>query len=118
MFPLAGPANRQGRLAAAHIAGREIAGPAAEMTYRGVQGTSICGLFDLTGVTTSVTEKNLQAAGITTYEKVYLHPGNHVGYYPGAKPIHMKLLYDTRDGRILGAQALGESGAARRGAST
>lgn len=114
LFPLAGPANRQGRLAAAHIAGREIAGAAADATYRGVQGTSVCGLFDLTVATTGVTEKNLQAAGITTYEKVYLHPGNHVGYYPGAKPIHMKLLYDTRDGRVLGAQALGESGVARR----
>jgi NADPH-dependent 2,4-dienoyl-CoA reductase/sulfur reductase-like enzyme/rhodanese-related sulfurtransferase len=114
LFPLAGPANRQGRLAAAHIVGREHAGPAADMTYRGVQGTSVCGLFGLTVATTGVNEKRLKAAGFKHYEKVYLHPGNHVGYYPGAKPIHMKLLYDTTDGRILGAQALGEAGVARR----
>jgi len=114
LFPLAGPANRQGRLAAAHIAGRELAGKAAETNYRGVQGTSICGLFGLTIATTGVNEKQLQAAGMQGYEKVYLHPGNHVGYYPGAKPIHIKLLYDSRDGGILGAQALGESGVARR----
>ena len=114
LFPLAGPANRQGRLAAAHIVGREHAGSSADMTYRGVQGTSVCGLFGLTVATTGVNEKRLKAAGFTHYEKVYLHPGNHVGYYPGAKPIHMKLLYDTSDGRILGAQALGEAGVARR----
>lgn len=114
LFPLAGPANRQGRLAAAHILGRYIAGPAAEMRYRGVQGTSVCGLFGLTVATTGVNEKRLKAAGMDHYEKVYLHPGNHVGYYPGATPIHIKLLYDSRDGRILGAQALGESGVARR----
>ncbi|WP_031434085.1 FAD-dependent oxidoreductase [Methylomarinum vadi] len=114
LFPLAGPANRQGRLAAAHIAGREQAGAAAETTYRGVQGTSVCGLFGLTVAATGVNEKQLRAAGMNDYEKVYLHPGNHVGYYPGAKPIRIKLLYDSRDGTILGAQALGESGVARR----
>ncbi len=52
--------------------------------------------------------------GMTDYEKVYLHPGNHVGYYPGAKPIRMKLLYHRQDGRVLGAQAVGEAGVARR----
>ncbi len=114
LFPLAGPANRQGRLAAAHIVGQEHAGAATGMTYRGVQGTSVCGLFGLTVATTGVNEKRLKASGFDHYEKVYLHPGNHVGYYPGAKPIHMKLLYDSHDGRILGAQALGESGVARR----
>ncbi|MGY6278062.1 FAD-dependent oxidoreductase [Methylomonas sp. MgM2] len=114
LFPLAGPANRQGRLAAAHIAGRELAGAAAETRYRGVQATSVCGLFGLTVATTGVNEKQLQAAGMHDYQKVYLHPGNHVGYYPGAKPIHIKLLYDSRDGSVLGAQALGEAGVARR----
>ena len=113
-WPLAGPANRQGRLAAAHIVGKDAAGEAALMSYRGVQGTSVCGLFGLTVATTGVNEKALKAADFTHYEKVYLHPGNHVGYYPGAKPIHIKLLYDTRNGKVLGAQALGESGVARR----
>ncbi len=114
LFPLAGPANRQGRLAAAHIVGHEFAGASADMRYRGVQGTSVCGLFGLTVATTGVNEKQLKKAGYTDYEKVYLHPSNHVGYYPGAKPIHMKLLYDSKSGKVLGAQALGEAGVARR----
>ncbi len=114
LFPLAGPANRQGRLAAAHIAdnGRQIY--AAATPYRGVQGTSVCGLFGLTVAATGLTEKQLKQMGMTDYEKVYLHPGNHVGYYPGAKPIRMKLLYHRQDGRVLGAQAVGEAGVARR----
>ncbi len=113
LLPLAGPANRQGRLAAAAILSN---GDQQEIpsTYRGVQGTSVCGLFDLTIASTGVNEKTLQKINYENYEKVYLHPGNHVGYYPGAKPIHMKLLYDTSNGKILGAQALGESGVARR----
>ncbi len=114
LCPLAGPANRQGRLAAAHIVGKEIAGISSVVPYRGVQGTSVCGIFGLTVATTGVNEKALANAGYGHYEKVYLHPGNHVGYYPGAKPIHIKLLYDTRNGKVLGAQALGESGVARR----
>ncbi len=114
LCPLAGPANRQGRLAAAHIVGKEGEQAHSLMSYRGVQGTSVCGLFGLTVATTGVNEKMLKAAGFAHYEKVYLHPGNHVGYYPGAKPIHIKLLYDTENGNILGAQALGESGVARR----
>ncbi|MDO8939003.1 MAG: FAD-dependent oxidoreductase [Methylicorpusculum sp.] len=113
LFPLAGPANRQGRIAAANIVAK-LSGKTPPMTYRGVQGTSVCGLFGVTVATTGVNEKMLKAAGMTHFEKVYLHPGNHVGYYPGAKPIHIKLLYDTRNGMILGAQALGESGVARR----
>lgn len=114
LFPLAGPANRQGRIAAAHIVGHEFSGASSEMSYRGVQGTSVCGLFDLTVATTGVNEKQLKAANYKDYEKVYLHPANHVGYYPGAKPIHIKLIYNSVDGKILGAQAHGESGVARR----
>lgn len=115
LFPLAGPANRQGRLAAANILGKSADEENhSGMSYRGVQATSVCGLFDLTVAATGMTEKGLKAAGYLNFEKIYLHPGNHVGYYPGARPIHMKLLYDTTDGRILGAQALGESGVARR----
>lgn len=113
LLPLAGPANRQGRLAAASILDRE-ASHVFSAPYRGVQGTSVCGLFDLAIASTGVNEKTLLRIGYDHYEKVYLHPGNHVGYYPGAKPIHMKLLYDGVSGKILGAQALGESGVARR----
>ena len=107
VIPLAGPANRQGRVAADAIAGREA-------TFRGVQATSVCGAFGLTIAATGASEKLLLRAGITDYAKVYLHPGHHVGYYPGAKPIHLKVLYRPSDGRILGAQAIGEEGVEKR----
>jgi len=104
---LAGPANRQGRLAADAICGRTV-------KFRGVQLTSVCGAFDLVVASTGATEKALIRAGIEDYEAVHLHPGNHVGYYPGASPIHMKLLFARSDGRILGLQAVGEAGTERR----
>jgi len=85
-----------------------------ESKFRGVQGTAVCGLFDLTVATTGVNEKTLRRLGITGYQKVYLHPAQHVGYYPGATPIHMKLLFSTDDGKILGAQAFGEHGVEKR----
>ncbi|MFA7343586.1 MAG: FAD-dependent oxidoreductase [Terrimicrobiaceae bacterium] len=107
LIPLAGPANRQGRIAADGICGRESG-------FRGVQGTAICGVFDLAAASTGASEKSLQRAGITDYEKVHLHPANHVGYYPGAKPINLKLLFRKSDGRILGAQAVGEAGVDKR----
>ncbi|MEI8387994.1 MAG: FAD-dependent oxidoreductase [Verrucomicrobiota bacterium] len=107
LIPLAGPANRQGRIAADGICGRDS-------KFRGVQGTAICGVFDLAVASTGASEKSLLRAGITDYEKVYLHPSNHVGYYPGAKPINLKLLFRKSDGRILGAQAVGEAGVDRR----
>lgn len=107
LIPLAGPANRQGRIAADAICGRDS-------KFRGVQGTAICGVFGLAVASTGASEKSLQRAGITGYEKVYLHPANHVGYYPGAKPINLKLIFRKSDGRILGAQAVGEAGADRR----
>jgi rhodanese-related sulfurtransferase len=114
---LAGPANRQGRIAAASIhrvLGSEPARAQREgIRFRGVQGTAVCGVFDLTVAATGASERALQRAGIA-YERVYLHPGNHVGYYPGASPIHMKLLFAPDDGRILGVQAVGEAGVARR----
>ncbi|WP_428354414.1 FAD-dependent oxidoreductase [Methyloprofundus sp.] len=113
LFPLAGPANKQGRLAATDIVRKKIH-TIPSIPYRGVQGTTVCGLFGLTVATTGVNEKTLQQFPDIEYEKVYLHPSNHVGYYPGAKPIHIKMLYDARNGKILGAQALGESGVARR----
>lgn len=107
LIPLAGPANRQGRVAADAICGRAT-------RFDGIQATAVCGVFDLTLATTGATEKALRNAGITDFQAVYLHPGDHAGYYPGAKPIHMKLLFRTRDGLVLGAQAAGESGVERR----
>jgi len=104
---LAGPANRQGRLAADAIFDRPV-------RFRGVQGTSVCGAFGLVIATTGATEKTLARAGIDDYEAVHLHPGNHVSYFPGARPIHMKLLFSRSDGRVLGLQAVGEAGTERR----
>ena len=101
MIPLAGPANRQGRVAADSICGRDS-------RFRGVQGTAICGVFGLQVASTGATEKSLQRAGIRYNEKVYLHPGHHVSYFPGAKPINIKLIFRKSDGRVLGAQAVGE----------
>ena len=107
LLPLAGPANRQGRVAADSICGRQA-------SFRGVQGTAVCGLFGFTVASTGVNEKTLQRLGITAYQKVYLHPGHHAAYYPGANPIHMKLLFAAGDGRILGAQAVGQEGVEKR----
>lgn len=107
LTPLAGPANRQGRIVADVLCGRES-------KYRGAQGTVVCGFFGLTVAMTGATEKALKRAGATDVAAVYLHPGNHVGYYPGAKAIHLKLLFRRSDGRILGAQAVGDEGVERR----
>ncbi len=104
--PLAGPANRQGRLAADAIAGREV-------RFRGVQGTTVCGLFGLTVANTGAPAKELDAAGIP-YEATWLHPKDHVGYYPGASTMHLKLLFSPEDGRVLGAQATGPAGVDKR----
>ena len=114
---LAGPANRQGRIAAASIhrtLGSEQPDVRREgIRFRGVQGTAVCGVFGLTVATTGASERALERAGMN-YESIYLHPGNHVDYYPGSSPIHMKLVFSPDDGRILGAQAVGEAGVARR----
>jgi NADPH-dependent 2,4-dienoyl-CoA reductase/sulfur reductase-like enzyme len=83
------------------------------MRFRGVQGTVVCGIFGLTVAMTGASEKNLQRMGRQDYNKIYLHPGSHVGYHPGAKPIHMKMIFSTDDGRIIGAQAVGEADVAR-----
>lgn len=107
LLPLAGPANRQGRIAAASICGRPD-------TFRGVQATAVCGLFGLTVALTGATEKALGQAGGDGHEAVFLHPGHHAGYYPGARPIHLKLVFRKSDGRVLGAQAVGEEGVERR----
>lgn len=104
--PLAGPANRQGRIAADHVFGRNS-------RYRGTQGTAIVRVFDRTAAMTGASEKVLLRAGLA-YRKVYIHPANHAGYYPGAEPMTLKLLFDPQSGRILGAQGVGGAGVDKR----
>lgn len=104
-IPLAGPANRQGRIAADHIFGRAS-------RYRGTQGTAIVGLFGLAAAMTGASEKSLKRRGVD-YRKVYVHPGHHAGYYPGATPMTLKLLFEP-GGRLLGAQAVGGAGVDKR----
>jgi NADPH-dependent 2,4-dienoyl-CoA reductase/sulfur reductase-like enzyme/rhodanese-related sulfurtransferase len=106
LIPLAGPANKQGRMAADNICGRK-------RTYAGTQGTAILKVFDLTAAMTGASEKALSKTDIE-YEKLYLHQANHAGYYPGAKPMHIKLLFGKPDGRILGAQIVGADGVDKR----
>jgi NADPH-dependent 2,4-dienoyl-CoA reductase/sulfur reductase-like enzyme/rhodanese-related sulfurtransferase len=107
VLPLAGPANRQGRVAAESIAGRTT-------QFRGIQATAVVGVLGLTVASTGASEQGLRRAGVTSFEKVYLHPGHHAGYYPGARPIHLKLLFSVPDGQILGAQAIGMEGVEKR----
>ena len=111
LIPLAGPANRQGRIAADVIMGRKS-------SFRGVQGTMVCKVFNTVVAATGVSKKTLLRLKTNgkeiPYEKVYLHPGSHASYYPGAKTITMKLIYSPEDGRVLGAQAIGEDGVEKR----
>ena len=104
--PLAGPANRQGRIAA-----ENALGGAAE--YRGTQGTAIVGVFGVTAALTGASEKSLRRAG-RAFRKVYVHPAHHAGYYPGAEAMTLKLLFDPATGSILGAQAVGGAGVDKR----
>lgn len=105
-IPLAGPANRQGRLAADHIFGHET-------RYRGTQGTAIVRVFDLTAAATGASEKSLRRAGLP-FRKVYVHPAQHAGYFPGARPMTLKLLFHPETGRLLGAQAVAFDGVDKR----
>jgi NADPH-dependent 2,4-dienoyl-CoA reductase/sulfur reductase-like enzyme/rhodanese-related sulfurtransferase len=107
LVALAGPANRQGRIAADVICGRDA-------RYRGTQGTSICQIFEGTIAATGASEKFLKVVGETDYEKIYLFPNSHAGYYPGAKYLAMKVIFRKSDGKLLGAQVLGEDGVAKR----
>jgi NADPH-dependent 2,4-dienoyl-CoA reductase/sulfur reductase-like enzyme/peroxiredoxin family protein/rhodanese-related sulfurtransferase/TusA-related sulfurtransferase len=106
VIPLAGPANRQGRIAAINALG-------GEAVYERTQGTAICKVFDLAVGMTGLSEKALKRAGLA-YEKVYVHPANHAGYYPGATQISLKLLFDPQNGRVLGAQCVGAAGVDKR----
>ena len=105
LIALAGPANRQGRIAADVIAGRDS-------RYRGTQGTAIIGLFGGAAAWTGVSEKTLKKLGDPDFEKVYIFPNSHAGYYPGAKMLGLKVIFRKSDGRLLGAQALGQDGPA------
>jgi len=107
LIPLAGPANRQGRIAADVIAGRDS-------RFRGTQGTSICKIFEGAIAQTGASEKVLTQLGETDFEKIYLYPNSHAGYYPGAKMLVIKVLFRKSDGRLLGAQVLGEAGVPKR----
>ena len=104
--PLAGPANRQGRIAADNIFGRAV-------RYRGTQGTAIVGVFDKTAAMTGASEKALRQTN-RSFRKIYIHPVHHAGYYPGAEGMSLKLLFDPKSGRILGAQAVGGAGVDKR----
>ncbi len=115
LVPLAGPANRQGRIAADVIMGSNTYNPPR---FRGVQATMVCGVLGLTVSATGLTEKNLKQFQdndqIGPYEKIYLHPSHHASYYPGAATMVIKLIFSTKTGRILGAQALGKKGVEKR----
>ncbi|WP_419888680.1 CoA-disulfide reductase [Neobacillus niacini] len=106
MIPLAGPANRQGRIAANNMMGKKE-------KYEGTLGTSIAKVFDLTVAATGANEKTLKRLGVN-YEVVHIHPSSHAGYYPGAAPIAIKLIFDKETGKIFGAQAVGADGADKR----
>ncbi|MDN5388452.1 MULTISPECIES: CoA-disulfide reductase [Bacillus] len=105
-IPLAGPANRQGRIAANNIYGKQE-------TYKGTLGTSIAKIFDLTAAVTGSNEKTLKQHGID-YKVVHIHPASHAGYYPGASQLALKIIFSPHDGMIYGAQAIGKDGADKR----
>lgn len=106
MIPLAGPANRQGRMAANNMMCKNE-------KYQGTLGTSIAKVFDLTVAATGSNEKTLKRLGLN-YEVVHIHPSSHAGYYPGAAPIALKLIFDKETGKIFGAQAVGADGVDKR----
>ncbi|PLR78070.1 CoA-disulfide reductase [Bacillus sp. V3-13] len=106
MIPLAGPANRQGRIVADNIYGKKI-------PYKGTLGTSIAKVFDLSVAVTGNNEKRLKQLGIE-YSVVHIHPSSHAGYYPDASPIALKLVFDKKTGQIYGAQAVGTDGVDKR----
>ena len=104
--PLAGPANRQGRIAADNICGISSA-------YHGTQGTAIMRFFDLTAASVGLNEKTAAAAGIA-YDKTYTYPSSHATYYPGSTNMSIKVLWDKESGRLLGAQIVGFDGVDKR----
>jgi len=104
--PLAGPANRQGRIAADNVFGRSV-------TYWGTQGTAIVGVFERTAAMTGASEKALRRAN-RPFRKVYVHPAHHAGYYPGAERMTLKILFTPDTGKLLGGQVVGGAGVDKR----
>ena len=104
--PLAWPANRQGRIVADTLSGHPV-------PYKGTLGTAIAKVFDLTAATTGNNEKVLKQKGVS-YSVVHIHPNSHAGYYPGAAPLALKMIFSPGEGTILGAQAVGAKGADKR----
>ncbi|MEQ1572139.1 MAG: FAD-dependent oxidoreductase [Myxococcota bacterium] len=107
VVPLAGPASRQGRVAADTICGRDT-------TYPGVLGTGVTAVFGWTLASTGVAYKRLPAELRERAEVVWLHPKDHVSWFPGAETLHLKVVFDRHTGRLFGAQAVGRAGVERR----
>ncbi len=109
MIPLAGPANKQGRICADNVAGKDV-------VFKGSMGTSVAKVFDLTVAATGINEKTLKRDGKVygkDYYTVLVHPNSHAGYYPGALPMTLKVIFD-KDGKVLGAQNVGYDGVEKR----
>jgi len=106
LTPLAGPANRQARVAAENICGRDT-------EYRSTQGTSVVKVFDMVAGGTGATARQLRQLGVP-FQAVHVHPSDHAGYYPGATMLHLKVLFDPGTGRLLGGQAAGFNGVDKR----
>lgn len=106
LIALAGPANKQGRIAADHIYG-------LDSRYKGSLGSSVLKLFDLTIASTGINEKTAEAQGIK-YDKIYTYSASHAGYYPGGTNMSLKVLFETETGRILGGQIIGFDGVDKR----
>ncbi len=104
--PLAGPANRQGRIAASNALG-------LDMTYRGALGTSAVKIFETTAAMTGLSERAAREAGFDVGIAV-IHKGHHAGYYPGAEELSLKLIYDKKTARLIGAGAFGPAGVDKR----
>jgi len=106
LIPLAGPANRQGRIAAENLCGRQT-------VYASTQGTAVVKVFAMTGGGTGASERSLKKAG-QPFMKIYLHPSGHAGYYPGTVPLHVKVIFAPDSGKLLGAQVVGFDGVDKR----
>ncbi len=106
VISLAGPANKQGRIAADNICGRDVA-------FTGSQASSVMKMFDMTVAATGLNDRTLAGTGIA-YDSVLLSPPNHASYYPGSEPLRLKLVFERGTGRVLGAQAVGGEGADKR----
>lgn len=106
VIPLAGPANKQGRIAADNICG-------IKSEYRGTQGSAVLKVFNLTAASTGITEKTAKRLGLN-YEKSFTISASHAGYYPGAEEMFIKTIFDKETGKVLGAQIVGSEGVDKR----